>query len=69
MKLAASPVTVDGSKAKVGASEIVKSPAADSLPQIRSAPPYLGQHTDHILKDILGYSEDQISRLAETKAT
>lgn len=34
---------------------------------IRSPPPTLGQHTDHILHDILGYSRDNIEKLKKNK--
>ncbi|XP_013089080.2 succinate--hydroxymethylglutarate CoA-transferase-like isoform X1 [Biomphalaria glabrata] len=32
-----------------------------------TAPPLLGQHTHHVLKDILGYSEDAIEKLKKHK--
>lgn len=32
-------------------------------PQIRSAPPLLGEHSDEVLSNLLGYSEEQISQL------
>ncbi|MEM2338260.1 MAG: CaiB/BaiF CoA-transferase family protein [Candidatus Bathyarchaeia archaeon] len=31
--------------------------------EIRTAPPLLGQHTDEILKNLLGYSEEEINQL------
>jgi succinate--hydroxymethylglutarate CoA-transferase len=34
-----------------------------STPGIRSPPPTLGQHTDEVLKDNLGISEDDIRAL------
>lgn len=34
-----------------------------STPGIRTPPPTLGQHTDEVLKDILGISEDDIKDL------
>ncbi|KAL8816560.1 MAG: hypothetical protein Q9223_004457 [Gallowayella weberi] len=36
-----------------------------SQPCIRTPPPTLGQHTDELLRDILGMSEGEISRLRE----
>lgn len=36
---------------------------SESKPSIRSAPPTLGQHTDEILTEILGYGEDEIKTL------
>ncbi|XP_050294134.1 succinate--hydroxymethylglutarate CoA-transferase [Anthonomus grandis grandis] len=35
--------------------------------EIRSPPPILGQHTDEILKDVLGYSEKKIEGLRKNK--
>ncbi|TVY85104.1 Succinate--hydroxymethylglutarate CoA-transferase, partial [Lachnellula suecica] len=36
---------------------------SESKPSIRTAPPMLGQHTDEVLKDILGMSESDIESL------
>ncbi|MBW8012715.1 MAG: CoA transferase [Chloroflexi bacterium] len=38
-----------------------------SPPQIRQAPPTLGQHTEEILKDMLNYSDDDIKQLKEER--
>jgi succinate--hydroxymethylglutarate CoA-transferase len=34
-----------------------------SKPSIRSVPPILGQHTDEILREVLGMSESEIEEL------
>ena len=34
-----------------------------STPGIRTPPPTLGQHTDEVLKDNLGFSEEEIKAL------
>lgn len=34
-----------------------------STPSIRTPPPTLGQHTDEVLRDVLGLSESDISSL------
>lgn len=36
---------------------------SESNPSIRSVPPTLGQHTDEILKEVLGYNDSQIEAL------
>jgi succinate--hydroxymethylglutarate CoA-transferase len=36
-------------------------------PKIRSAPPLLGEHTDEVLREVLGYSEQEIKALREQK--
>jgi len=33
---------------------------SESKPGIRSVPPMLGQHTDEVLRDVLGMSESEI---------
>ncbi len=37
-------------------------------PRIQSAPPHLGEHTDEILREMLGYDEERIRRLREMGA-
>lgn len=36
---------------------------SDSEPSIRTAPPILGQHTNEVLKDLLGMSDKEIEGL------
>lgn len=36
---------------------------SESKPSIRSVPPVLGQHTDEVLRDVLGMSEGEIEVL------
>lgn len=36
---------------------------SESKPSIRSVPPMLGQHTDEILRDILGLNDSEIEAL------
>ena len=36
-----------------------------SEPSIRTAPPILGQHTDEVLKDILGLTESEVQSLKQ----
>lgn len=36
---------------------------SESKPSIRTAPPMLGQHTDEILRDVLGMNESEIEAL------
>jgi len=36
---------------------------SESKPSIRTAPPVLGQHTDEVLRDLLGLSEKDIESL------
>lgn len=40
---------------------------SDTPPTIQSVPPALGEHTDHILRDILGYDDAHITALYEQK--
>ncbi|KAB5532714.1 CoA-transferase family III domain-containing protein [Coniochaeta sp. 2T2.1] len=50
-----------------GPLKLVNSPVkySETKPRIRSPPPTLGQHTDVILKEHLGYSEEQIQDLRQ----
>ncbi len=41
---------------------------SESKPSIRSVPPMLGEHTDEVLKDVLGLSENEIEKLKEEGA-
>lgn len=38
---------------------------SESQPGLRSPPPGLGQHTDEVLRDQLGLTEDEITKLKE----
>jgi crotonobetainyl-CoA:carnitine CoA-transferase CaiB-like acyl-CoA transferase len=51
-------VTVEGPRAKLS-----RTPGA-----VRSAAPSVGQHNQHVLQEILGYGEDQITQLVATGA-
>ena len=48
-----------------GPIKLVNTPVkySHSKPSIRSPPPTLGQHTDEVLKGLLGMSEEEISSL------
>lgn len=48
-----------------GPMKLVNTPVKYSYsePSIRTPPPLLGQHTDEVLKDILGMSETDITKL------
>lgn len=39
---------------------------SDTELKIRSHPPVLGEHTEHVLRDLLGYTDDEIGKLRET---
>ncbi|KAG0373188.1 hypothetical protein BGX24_012032 [Mortierella sp. AD032] len=41
---------------------------SETKPSIRIPPPLLGQHTEEVLKDVLGYDEEQIWELKEKRA-
>jgi len=41
---------------------------SESKPSIRSVPPVLGQHTDEVLREVVGLSNDEISKLKKEGA-
>ncbi len=58
-------LTVAMQHAAVGQMELVASPLRLSAtpPEYRNAPPLLGEHTDEILRDVLGLAAGEIARL------
>ena len=50
-----------------GSMKLVNTPVkfSESNPSIRTPPPLLGQHTDEVLRDIVGMSESDISALRQ----
>lgn len=54
----------------VGPIKMVNTPVkfSESKPSIRTPPPLLGQHTDEVLVDILGYSAEQVAAYKEKGA-
>ncbi len=55
---------------KVGKFKVVGSPLKLSAtpPQYRIPPPLLGEHTEEVLRNVLGYDKEKIARLREAKA-
>ncbi|MGH6870630.1 MAG: CaiB/BaiF CoA transferase family protein [Rhizomicrobium sp.] len=53
--------------AEAGPIDLVASPLRleKTPPEYRSAPPLLGQHTDEVLRDVLGLQPDEIARLRQ----
>ncbi|KAF4335861.1 alpha-methylacyl-coa racemase [Fusarium beomiforme] len=53
-----------------GPLKVLNSPVKYSRtqPSIRTPPPLLGEHTDEVLKDVLGLKDSEIKRLREDKA-
>ena len=53
-----------------GSVRLVNTPLkySESSPGVRSAPPSLGQHTDELLADVLGYDGAQIAALKDAGA-
>ncbi|KAH8594277.1 caib/baif family protein-like protein [Bisporella sp. PMI_857] len=51
----------------VGPIKMINTPVkySESKPSIRSVPPVLGEHTDEVLRDILGFSEADIQELKD----
>jgi len=54
----------------VGPIKMVNTPVkySESKPSIRSVPPVLGQHTDEVLREVLGMSEEEIQGLKDEGA-
>jgi len=50
-----------------GPMKLVNTPVkySDSKPSIRTPPPLLGQHTDEVLRDILGLEDTEIKSLRQ----
>ncbi|KAF8938703.1 hypothetical protein BGZ58_000309 [Dissophora ornata] len=55
---------------KAGKIKVAGTPVkcSHTKPSIRTPPPLLGEHTDEVLKSILGYDSSRIQNLNETKA-
>jgi CoA:oxalate CoA-transferase len=55
---------------KIGKVKVVGSPMklSETPVQYRIPPPLLGEHTEEVLRDVLGYGKETIARLKEGKA-
>jgi formyl-CoA transferase len=55
---------------KVGKFKVVGSPLklSETPAQYRIPPPLLGEHTEEVLRNVLGYDKEKIARLREAKA-
>lgn len=51
-----------------GPMKLVNTPVkySHSTPSIRTPPPLLGQHTDEVLREVVGISEEEIGSLRKT---
>jgi succinate---hydroxymethylglutarate CoA-transferase len=58
-------MVVEMEHAGCGKIKMVNTPVkySESKPRIRSVPPMLGQHTDEVLREVLGMSESEILQL------
>ena len=63
-------MVVDAPHPTAGAVKLVRSPMKMSATPTGggSAPPLLGQHTDAVLRDVLGRSDDEIAALRAQRA-
>ncbi|HTQ12968.1 MAG TPA: CaiB/BaiF CoA-transferase family protein [Rhizomicrobium sp.] len=62
-------LTIELAHAEAGDIKLVASPLRleRTPPQYRNAPPLLGQHTDDVLRDVLGLEPVEIARLRESR--
>ncbi|MGE5252629.1 MAG: CoA transferase, partial [Planctomycetaceae bacterium] len=60
---------VEMSHPKIGSFKVVGSPMklSETPVQYRIPPPLLGEHTEEVLGDILGYDRETIARFKEAK--